>query len=117
MGSDLSRYYYAALASGGNPTTSVTSNGQLRHGGKFDFSYTDGHAKELLFVGGIWSGNSAWPAYGGIQVPIPIALPSNNQHYGDWCSDPKETLISDVGDVECDLMAQKILSQTVLFTN
>jgi prepilin-type N-terminal cleavage/methylation domain-containing protein/prepilin-type processing-associated H-X9-DG protein len=117
MGSDLSRYYYQALASGTNTATSVTSNSKLRHGGKFNFAYADGHSKNLLFVGGIWSGNSSWPAYGGITTPIPTALPSNNTHWGDYCKDPKEILQSDVGPVECDLMVQKVLSQTVLFTN
>jgi prepilin-type N-terminal cleavage/methylation domain-containing protein/prepilin-type processing-associated H-X9-DG protein len=117
MGSDLSRYYDQAHASGGNTATSVTSNSSLRHGGRYDFAYTDGHAKNLLFVGGIWSGNGAWPAYGAISTPIPIALPSDNTHYGDWCSDPNEVLQSDIGPVICNQMASKILAQTVLFTN
>jgi len=80
-------------------------------------SFTDGHAKEQLWVGGIWSGNTSWPAYGGIQTPIPVAMPSNSSNWGDYCSDPKQILASDIGPVECDLMVQKILSQTTLFTN
>jgi prepilin-type N-terminal cleavage/methylation domain-containing protein/prepilin-type processing-associated H-X9-DG protein len=117
MGSILSRYYYTALANGTPTQLALTSNSQLRHAGKFDFAYTDGHAKMLPFVGGIWSGNSSWPAYGSITTPIPIALPASSQHYGDWCSDPNATIVTDIGPQVCNQIAVQILTQTTLFTN
>jgi prepilin-type N-terminal cleavage/methylation domain-containing protein/prepilin-type processing-associated H-X9-DG protein len=116
-GSILSRYYYTALANGANTATSVTSNSQLRHDGKFNFSYTDGHAKMVQFIGGIWSGNAAWPAYGAITTPIPIAFPANSAHYGDWCSNPTATLQTDIGPQVCNQIIVNMLSQTTLLPN
>lgn len=117
VGSILSRYYYSAWAGGGNTATAVTSNQQLRHAGRFDMSFVDGHAKNMLWVGGIWSGNSQWPAYGGISTPIPVAFPSNHNDWQDWCWDPNAQIVTDVGTMQCTAIPALIYSQTTLFNH
>jgi prepilin-type processing-associated H-X9-DG protein len=108
MGSILSRYFYS--------NTVINHNSQLRHSGKFQIGYVDGHAKMLPFVGGTWSGEAAWPAYNSGSV-TPIALPASSAHYGDWCADPNATIITDVGPMVCNTVATLILTQTVLWPN
>jgi len=108
MGSIMSRYGLEGVA--------INSNSQVRHGARFNFTYTDGHAKMLQMQGGTWYGAGSWPAYGGLGVE-PTLLPANATHFGDWCTDPKEILQSDVGPIECDLVAKLVLSQTTLWPN
>jgi len=106
MGSILSRYFYENVP--------ISHQSQLRHGGLFNETYVDGHAKLLQWFGGTWSGGAAWPAYNSGAVE-PVAIPANSAHYGDWCSDPKQILQSDIGPIECDLLAPLILKQTVIW--
>jgi len=108
MGSILSRYWLEGQT--------ITANAQVRHGAKFNFTYTDGHAKMVQMMGGLWSGGGSWPAYGSMANE-PVLMPALPSHWGDWCSDPKEILQTDVGPYECDLVAQLVLSQTVLWKN
>jgi prepilin-type processing-associated H-X9-DG protein len=108
MGCILSRYYYSGIT--------LSANSQLRHGGKFQINYVDGHAKMLPFVGGIWTGQSAWPAYN-TGSTAPIALPASSAHYGDWCTDPTVNIITDVGPMACNQVAPLILTQTTLWAN
>jgi len=108
MGSILSRYNDAGNAP-------KTTSG-LRHGGKFQESYTDGHSKMIPWVGGTWSGGGSWPAYGSTPVEA-TALPASSAHYGDYCSDPNATIISDVGPLVCGQVAALILSQTTIWPN
>jgi len=108
MDSILSRYWLE------NKT--ITSTSQIRHGGKFNFTYTDGHAKMLPMVGGTWDGGAAWPEYGSRPIEQTV-IPANSAHYGDWCSDPKAILSTDVGPMECDQIAPFVLSQTKLWPN
>lgn len=58
--------------------SSPTSNSQLRHGGKFNMAFVDGHAKTINFQGGYLSGgeNGRW------------ARPRNSDLINDYCSDP-----------------------------
>jgi len=106
MGSILSRYYYSHIEIG--------TNAGLRHGGKFQVNYVDGHAKMLPFVGGDWTGGAAWPAYNTVANEE-IALPASSAHYGDYCTDPNLTIITDVGPMQCNQVAPLILSQTTLW--
>jgi len=108
MGSILSRYNY----SGGV----ISSNSGLRHGGKFQVNYVDGHAKMLPFVGANWTGGGSWPAYNSTPNEM-VAFPASSAHYGDYCTDPKLTIQTDVGPMECDLVAPLIRSQSTLFPN
>lgn len=107
MGSILSRDHDAGR--------SLTSLRQIRHNGRFNYTYTDGHSKNLQLIGGTWSGGGSWPGYGSTPVE-PVLVPPSN-HWGDWCIDPKATIITDVGSMECDLVAQLVMSQTVVWTN
>jgi prepilin-type N-terminal cleavage/methylation domain-containing protein/prepilin-type processing-associated H-X9-DG protein len=109
MGSILSRTW---LTGGAVPT----ALSQVRHGGKFNFAYTDGHAKMLQMQGGLWLGAGSWPAYGYLPKS-PTLLPANSSHYGDWCVDPNATIITDVGAMACNAVAPLVLSQTQLWTN
>lgn len=108
MGSILSRYFYSG--------TNINRNSQLRHGGKFQVGYVDGHAKMLPFIGGTWSGGANWPAYNSGSIE-PVALPAGRDHYGDWCMDPTATIITDVGPMPCNKVADVILADTVLWPN
>jgi len=94
----------------------VNSISQVRHSGMSNYSYVDGHAKLLPMRGGMWTGSPSWPQFGSMPIE-PILLPANSAHYGDWCSDPKAILNTDVGPLECDQIAQTVLTQTTLWTN
>jgi prepilin-type N-terminal cleavage/methylation domain-containing protein/prepilin-type processing-associated H-X9-DG protein len=110
MGSILSRY--------GSPGGSIpmpTSLASIRHGGRFNFSYTDGHAKNLQMQGGIWTNAIGWPAYPS-GTPSPVLIPPTN-HWGDYCADPKGTIQTDIGPFECDLIPNTVISSTTLWTH
>jgi len=107
MGSILSRYYYNGYF--------LKANSQLRHGGKFNISYVDGHSKLLPFVGGLWDG-SAWPAYN-TGSKEEVALPAGNDHFGDYCTDPLLIIQTDVGPMQCNQVAVLIKSQMTPWPN
>ncbi len=50
-------------------------NDALRHGGRFNVAYADGHAKSLQFKGLVMSGNE-------------YLIPSNEADRSKWCADP-----------------------------
>jgi len=106
MGSILSRYYYEKIEIG--------SQSGLRHGGKFQINYVDGHAKMLPFVGGDWTGGASWPAYN-TTANEEVALPASSAHYGDYCTDPTLIINTDIGPMQCNQVAPLILSQTILW--
>jgi len=108
MGSILSRTWLEGHA--------ATSLGSVRHAGKFNFAYTDGHAKMLPMIGGLWTGAGSWPAYGYLPQS-PTVLPASSAHYGDWCADPNATIYTDVGPMACNAVAPLVLSQTILWKN
>ena len=51
----------------------------LRHGGRWNVAYCDGHAKNLLFLGGTISGHR-------------YAFPSDNASRSYYCADPNATI-------------------------
>jgi len=107
MGSILSRYWLEGKT--------LSANSQVRHGARFNFAYTDGHSKMLPMVGGAWSGGASWPAYG--TTATMTLLPANSSHYGDWCSDPTATIVTDLGPMVCSQVANVVLKQTTLWPN
>ena len=54
-------------------------NGSVRHGGRFNVCYADGHAKNMKFRGGSLGGRK-------------IFVPSLEAERAYWCADPNETL-------------------------
>jgi prepilin-type N-terminal cleavage/methylation domain-containing protein/prepilin-type processing-associated H-X9-DG protein len=100
MGSILSSY--------ANDGSTISTNGAMRHGGRFNFAFTDGHAKLVRWQGGLTSGAGfqVYPLPG--QSVGPVAIPRSVTDYGNWCTDPKAILNTDAGQMECDLVAQYI---------
>jgi prepilin-type processing-associated H-X9-DG protein len=108
MGSILSRYGLTNAA----PPTTIAS---IRHAGRFNFNYTDGHAKGAQLQGGLWTNAAGWPAYGS-GATAPVLIPPSNM-WGDYCSDPKATIQTDVGPLECDLIPNTVIGSTTLWTH
>jgi prepilin-type N-terminal cleavage/methylation domain-containing protein/prepilin-type processing-associated H-X9-DG protein len=106
MGSILSRYYYT--------NTEIGHQQNLRHGGRFNVGYVDGHSKLMQFVGGDWTGGASWPAYDTVANEQ-VALPANSANYGDYCTDPTLLLQTDIGPMVCNQVPPLILSQTILW--
>ena len=67
------------------------TNGQLRHGGRFNMTFMDGHAKSMAWRGGL----SPWGGGGR------IALPRRTSDYSKWCANPDEVLLTNVGTLAC----------------
>jgi len=110
MGSILSRTW---LGSGGANITSINS---VRHAGRLNFGFTDGHSKMVQMAGGIWTGGPQWPAYGS-QGNQGTLFPANSANYGDYCADPTATLQTDIGPMVCSAVVTLVASQTVRWTN
>jgi prepilin-type N-terminal cleavage/methylation domain-containing protein/prepilin-type processing-associated H-X9-DG protein len=108
MGSILSRIGLAHQAL-------PTSLSAIRHGGRFNFSYTDGHAKSLQMIGGTWTNAIGWPAYGSGQIAAVLIPPTD--HWKDFCANPTATIQTDVGPLECDLIPQTVVSSTTIWSN
>ncbi|MDX1934751.1 MAG: DUF1559 domain-containing protein [Capsulimonadales bacterium] len=62
-------------------------NGSLRHGGRFNVCFADGHAKNMKFIG-------VNVAAAGLRTVIP-AIEADR---AKWCSDPNEILVMNVPD-------------------
>jgi prepilin-type N-terminal cleavage/methylation domain-containing protein/prepilin-type processing-associated H-X9-DG protein len=113
MGSILSSY--------ANDGGSVGTNSGLRHGGRFNFAFTDGHAKLSRWIGGFYpcqaGAGSGFQIYcgGPISGAGPVALPGSSTDYGNWCVDPKAMLSTDVGQLECDQVAQYVHDHMIQF--
>jgi len=107
MGSILSSY--------SNDGATISTNGAMRHGGRFNFAFTDGHAKLVRWQGGLSGGGgfSVYPLPG--QSVGPIAIPRSVTDYGNWCTDPKAILNTDAGQMECDQVAAYVRSTITVF--
>jgi prepilin-type N-terminal cleavage/methylation domain-containing protein/prepilin-type processing-associated H-X9-DG protein len=116
LGSILSRTWLASELSNPGAGSNLTSINQVRHGGKFNFAYTDGHSKVMQMAGGIWTGGSQWPAYG-TQGNQGTLFPANSANYGNYCSDPTATINTDIGPMVCGNIAALVASQTIRWTN
>ena len=79
--------------------TNVTNNSQLRHGGRLNFCYADGHAKLVNYKAGILSG-----------VGI-MGLPKAQTDQTNYCIDPAESY----GGLTCAQWAAYINTNTVWF--
>ncbi len=116
MGSILSRTWLAGeLTSAGNGAN-LSSLASVRHGGKFNFGFADGHSKMVQMAGGIWTGGSQWPAYGtqGNQATL---FPANGANYKYYCANPTSTITTDIGPIVCQDIPALIASQTVRWSN
>jgi prepilin-type N-terminal cleavage/methylation domain-containing protein/prepilin-type processing-associated H-X9-DG protein len=65
-------------------TNNATSNAALRHGGRFNMAFVDGHAKSQLYHGGyaVNGENGRW------------AVPADINALADYCSDPNYQMIN-----------------------
>ena len=88
--------------------TGGPSNGSIRHGARFNFCFTDGHAKLVQMAGGTISGHR-------------YLLPKNAADDGKWCSDPAAiiNLTPSYGlpPAVCNTIAGTIRSQWTPYTN
>jgi prepilin-type N-terminal cleavage/methylation domain-containing protein/prepilin-type processing-associated H-X9-DG protein len=79
--------------------TNVTQNSQLRHGGRLNFNFADGHVKLVNFKAGVLAG-----------VGI-MGLPKDTASQSDWCLDPNATY----GGLTCTQWAATINAKTVWY--
>lgn len=108
MGSILSRYFYQKIAIG--------NQSAVRHGGHFNMTWADGHAKQKQMIGGLWTGESAWPAYDSGSA-TPTLLFANSAEYGDYCADPNATIQTDIGPEVCGNIANLVHAQFIVWPN
>ncbi|MGC8668384.1 MAG: prepilin-type N-terminal cleavage/methylation domain-containing protein [Chthonomonadales bacterium] len=79
-------------------TDHIRRTSELRHGGRFNMAYADGHAKSL-----------PWRA--GHIGSLPVAAPANAADWSKWCADPREKIPSfhgnpiACGDAAADALA------------
>jgi prepilin-type N-terminal cleavage/methylation domain-containing protein/prepilin-type processing-associated H-X9-DG protein len=106
MGSILSSY--------ANDGATISTNSAMRHGGRFNFAFTDGHAKLVQWRGGLMP-NGPFQIYTTNGSTGPVALPRNVSDYGNWCTDPKAILNTDAGQLECDQVAQYVFNHITTF--
>jgi len=93
----------------------MTNNSQMPHAGVFSMTWTDGHAKAVKWMAGNTNGAGfSVYTYKGQSIG-PVAIPRSTADYGDWCADPKATILTDAGPMECDQVAQYLKDHTALF--
>jgi prepilin-type N-terminal cleavage/methylation domain-containing protein/prepilin-type processing-associated H-X9-DG protein len=116
MGSILSRTWLASELTNAGNGANITSINSVRHAGKLNFGFADGHSKMVQMAGGIWTGGTSWPAYGsqGNQATL---FPANSANYGDYCADPNASIQTDIGPMVCSSIVTLIASQTIRWTN
>ena len=68
-------------------------NGGLSHAGRFNMIYMDGHVKSQLWRGG---------RTGAGQV---VALPRDPKAWSNWCANPDEVIVTNVGTMPCKSVA------------
>ena len=110
---------FAQGDSGDTPWYSVTSlfelatyagstNSGMRHGGRFNMTYCDGHSKSMQWRGGNTNG-AGFYCSSGDPTTCKIAVPKNQSDWSKWCVDPKAMLNTDVGTLECDQIVPYVL--------
>jgi prepilin-type N-terminal cleavage/methylation domain-containing protein/prepilin-type processing-associated H-X9-DG protein len=107
MGSILSRY-------GLTGASAPTKLSQIRHGARFNFNYTDGHAKSVQMQGGLWTNAAGWPAYGS-GATAPVLIPPTNL-WGSYCATPTTIIQTDVGPLQCNLIPNTVFTNTILWS-
>ena len=82
-----------------------TTNSGLLHGGMFNMSYSDGHAKSLN-----------WHA-GKSSIAGLIATPRNTADQAKWCADASAVIASPVGNMACAQVVPAIITAGVMWFN
>jgi len=88
--------------------TGSASNGSIRHGGRFNFSFADGHAKLVQMAGGTISGHR-------------YLLPKAQTDDAKWCADANANI--DLGPsyglpvTKCSAIGQLVRGQWTPYTN
>jgi len=117
MGSVLSRTWLAGELNGNTGSgKNITSINQVRHAGKLNFGFIDGHSKMVQMSGGLWTGGLSWPAYGS-QGQQATLFPANSANYGDYCADANATINTDIGPMVCQSVVALVASQTIRWSN
>lgn len=73
------------------------TNAALRHGGRFNMTYMDGHAKNLLWHAGYRIGGRRGDKW---------AAPRNKADYAKFCANPDEDLQTDLGEMPCNQVVE-----------
>src|SRR5258708_6070737 len=85
------------------------TNAGMRHGGRFNMGYCDGHSKSLQWKGGnISSTPGFYCFFAGPQCRI--AVPANTADWAKWCTDPSAVINTDNGVSRCDEVVPKIIA-------
>ncbi len=79
----------------------ATSNGQMRHGGKLNMAFVDGHAKSVAFKAGVLSGVGV------------MGMPKSTADAAKWCRDPSLA----ANGLSCQDWAAWINTNTTWFTD
>jgi len=116
LGSILSRTWLSSELTNPGAGSNLTSINQVRHAGRLNFAFTDGHSKMTLMTGGTWTGGTSWPAYGS-QGNQGTLFPANSSNYGNYCADPNATILTDIGPMVCSQIVTLVASQTNRWTN
>ena len=78
------------------------SNSGMLHGGMFNITYVDGHAKAMPWKGAY---SEVFPASQSGRV----AVPKDTAAWNDWCADPDLTINSAIGSMPCGQVAAAYL--------
>jgi len=97
--------YTASLGGSLNAYTGGT-NASMRHsGGKFNWVFCDGHAKNVQMRGGMLLG------------AIKVVFPASTADYGKWCRDPNAAYSAGYGGMTCLATIQYYANYTTFWTN
>jgi prepilin-type N-terminal cleavage/methylation domain-containing protein/prepilin-type processing-associated H-X9-DG protein len=69
-----------------------STNGALRHRGRFNMIYVDGHAKSMAWHGAYRLGG---------RIGDKVAAPRDQADYAKWCADPDEVIVTDLATMPC----------------
>jgi len=83
--------------------STASTNGGMRHAGRLNMIYVDGHAKSMNWHGG----NST---YGGNGH---VALPRSDTDWSKWCADPNAVIYTPLGYRPCGQVGSAIVAANV----